>query len=186
MTRGVHLAFAARSQAHVDAFWRAATGAGGVDNGPPDLRSYHPSYFGAFVNDPAGNNIEAVFHGEERLLPGRIDHLNLKVRDVSRALLFYETVLAALGIDRVPYAPHGFGASGTHFFLDESTPSQNVHIGFAAPDRVGVEAFWEAGTSLGAIDNGPPGERRYGSGYYAAFLLDPDGNNVEAVCRNHG
>lgn len=132
VTHGVHLCFAAASADEVDAFHAAAVAAGAADNGRPGLRAYHPRYYGAFVGDPAGNNIEAVFHGTARFAPGAIDHVNLKVRDVAAALAFYEPLLAALDIARVDYAAAGFGRGGVHLFLDESpTPSAHVRVAFA-------------------------------------------------------
>jgi catechol 2,3-dioxygenase-like lactoylglutathione lyase family enzyme len=181
-TRRAHIALAARSRAHVDAFWRAAVDAGGTDNGAPGLRPrYHADYYGAYVLDPDGNNVEAVFHGVDRA-PGEIDHLGLKVRSLRLARRFYETVLAPLGQTVVREEPLGFGG---RLWLDEGDPTENIHFAFAAPDNATVDAFWRAGTEAGFIDNGPPGERPvYHPGYYGAFLLDPDGNNVEAVCHN--
>ena len=183
-TRDLHVAFAARSRAHVEAFWRAATGAGGSDNGAPGLRPhYHDRYYGAYALDPAGNNVEAVFHGEAGR-SGAIDHLTLGVRDLRVARRFYETVLEPLGAGVFMEQPLGFGGPGGRLFLVESGPTQNVHFAFVAPDNAAVDAFWQAGTGAGFINNGPPGERKYHGGYYAAFLLDADGNNVEAVCHN--
>jgi catechol 2,3-dioxygenase-like lactoylglutathione lyase family enzyme len=181
-TRRAHVGLAARSRAHVDAFWRAAVDAGGTDNGEPGLRpQYHERYYGAFILDPDGNNIEAVFHGVERR-PGDIDHLALRVRNLGLARRFYETVLEPLGRSVVSEDPTGFDG---RLWLHEGEPTQNIHFAFAAPDDATVEAFWRAGTEAGFIDNGPPGERQvYHPGYYGAFLLDPDGNNVEAVCHN--
>jgi len=179
-TRRAHVAFAARSRAHVDAFWRSAVDAGGTDNGAPGLRPhYHESYYGAFVLDPDGNNVEAVFHGAERA-PAEIDHIGLRVRDARLARRFYERVLEPLGHTAVSDDPLGFGG---RLWIEEDAPTQNFHFAFAA-DNAAVDAFWSAGTGAGFIDNGPPGERRYHRGYYGAFLLDPDGNNVEAVSHN--
>jgi catechol 2,3-dioxygenase-like lactoylglutathione lyase family enzyme len=170
-TRRAHVAFAARSREHVDAFWRAATAAGGTDNGEPGFRPrYHDDYYGAFVLDADGNNIEAVFHGSPGIA-GAIDHVTLRVRDGGAADRFYDLV-----------AP---GERGRSLFLAEGEPTANVHFAFAVADNAAVDAFWRAGTAAGFIDNGAPGERpQYHRGYYAAFLLDPDGNNVEAVCHN--
>jgi catechol 2,3-dioxygenase-like lactoylglutathione lyase family enzyme len=184
-TQRAHIALAARSRAHVEAFWRASIAAGGADNGTPGLRPrYHDDYYGAFVLDPDGNNVEAVFHGSPGR-PGTIDHLGLRVRDVELARRFYATVLEPLGIPAVDYGPAGFGGSGGHLWLHDGDPTQNLHFALLAPDNAAVDAFWRAGTGAGFIDNGPPGERpQYHQGYFGAFLLDPDGNNVEAVCHN--
>ena len=181
-TQRAHFAFAARSRAHVDAFWRAAVDAGGADNGAPGLRpEYHETYYGAYVLDPDGNNAEAVFHGSERV-PGEVEHLGLRVRNLRLARRFYETVLEPLGCKVVKEDPVGFD---WRLWLYEGEPTQNLHFAFAAADNATVDAFWRAGTEAGFIDNGPPGERTvYHPGYYGAFLLDADGNNVEAVCHN--
>ena len=107
-----------------------------------------------------------------------IDHLHVRTRDLEASRAFYGAVLGVLGIEMVN-AP-------THFFADElwvdigEQPS-HVHFAFQAADRAMVERWYAAGLAAGGKDNGGPGERPYHPGYYAAFLLDPDGNNVEAV-----
>ena len=107
-----------------------------------------------------------------------IDHLHLRARDLEASRRFYGAVLEVLGIPMVN-APD-------HFFADElwvdhgDTPS-HVHVAFQASDRATVERWYAAGLAAGGKANGGPGERPYHPGYYAAFLLDPDGNNVEAV-----
>ncbi|MER8883483.1 VOC family protein [Mesorhizobium sp. M0816] len=118
-----------------------------------------------------------------------IDHLQLVVRDLKASRRFYEAVLNVLGI------PIG-GAGNDYFWADElfiSSPDSPAalgkltgrhHLAFQANDRAMVDAFHRAGLEAGGTDNGAPGERSYHPGYYAAFLLDPDGNNIEAV--HHG
>ena len=115
-----------------------------------------------------------------------IDHIHLVVRDLAASRRFYESVFEALDI------PIG-GAAGDYFWADElfvssadSRAAQGVltgrhHLAFQAKDRAMVNAFYRAGLDGGGKDNGAPGERPYHPGYYAAFLLDPDGNNIEAV-----
>jgi catechol 2,3-dioxygenase-like lactoylglutathione lyase family enzyme len=115
-----------------------------------------------------------------------IDHIQLVVQDLSAARTFYSAVFEALKI------PMG-GAGHEFFWADElfvSTPdsvaAQGVptgrhHIAFQAQDRAMVDAFYKAALANGGKDNGSPGERSYHPGYYAAFVLDPDGNNIEAV-----
>jgi catechol 2,3-dioxygenase-like lactoylglutathione lyase family enzyme len=185
VTRQAHIAFSARSREHVEAFWRAAIAAGGTDNGAPGLRPrYHRYYYGAFVLDPDGNNVEAVFHGVPNRPPGAIDHLLLGVRRLPLSRRFYEAVLEPLGAGPTGADLVGFRGVGGSLWLRESGPTENLHLAFVAEDNAAVDAFWQAGTAAGFIDNGPPGDRKYHSGYYSAFLLDPDGNNVEAVCHN--
>ena len=115
-----------------------------------------------------------------------IDHIQLVVRDIAASRRFYEAIFAALGV------PMG-GVANDHFWADElfvSTPDSEAaqgaltgrhHIAFQAAGRAMVDIFHEAGLTSGGKDNGAPGERPYHPGYYAAFLLDPDGNNIEAV-----
>ena len=115
-----------------------------------------------------------------------IDHLQLVVRDLPASQRFYTAVLEVLGI------PIG-GTGDGYFWADElfvSTASSQAaqgqltgrhHFAFQAKDRATVDAFYKAALASGGRDNGGPGERPYHPGYYAAFVLDPDGNNVEAV-----
>ncbi len=115
-----------------------------------------------------------------------IDHVQLVVRDLPASQRFYTEVLGVLGV------PLG-GSADDYFWADElfvstatSAAAQGVltgrhHLAFQAKDRAMVEAFHAAALANGGKDNGPPGERPYHPGYYAAFVLDPDGNNIEAV-----
>jgi catechol 2,3-dioxygenase-like lactoylglutathione lyase family enzyme len=122
-----------------------------------------------------------------KLYRGRlVDHVHIVVRDIASSRRFYGAVLDALGI------PIG-GETPNHFWADEffvsslESPASTglltgrIHLAFQAKDRATVERFHAAGLATGGKDHGKPGERRYHPGYYAAFLLDPDGNNVEAV-----
>jgi catechol 2,3-dioxygenase-like lactoylglutathione lyase family enzyme len=184
-TRRAHLAFVTASPNLVDAFWRALTGEGFEDNGPPGPRpQYHEGYYGAFVLDPDGNNIEAVHHGWK--IPHMIDHVFIRVADLTTARQFYETVLAPLGRDVWAEVDDrvGFGGRGSSLWVAEGEPTENLHIAFAAPDNATVDEFHRVALAAGFRDNGVPGERGYHPGYYGAFVLDPDGNNVEAVCHN--
>jgi catechol 2,3-dioxygenase-like lactoylglutathione lyase family enzyme len=185
-TRRLHVAFAAPSREQVDDFWRTGVDAGYADDGPPGPRpEYRDDYYGAFLLDPDGNSAEAVHHGALRR-DGIIDHLWIRVADVSAAKRFYETIAPHAGLrlshdtpDRVGFA----GGSGS-FSLVRGTPTENVHIAFPTDDDADVERFHEAATAAGHPSNGPPGERpRFHPGYYAAYVLDPDGNNIEVV--NH-
>jgi len=123
----------------------------------------------------------------QQLHRGRlIDHLQLVVRDLDASRGFYTAVFEVLGI------PIG-GSAEQHFWADElfvstaaSPEAQGQltgrhHLAFQAADRGMVDAFYRAALAHGGKDNGAPGERAYHPGYYAAFVLDPDGNNIEAV-----
>lgn len=115
-----------------------------------------------------------------------IDHVQLVVRDLAASRRFYGAVFEVLGI------PIG-GEEETYFWADElfissaSSPAAlgeltgRHHLAFQAKDRAAVDAFHAAGLAAGGRDNGPPGLRKYHPGYYAAFLIDPDGNKIEAV-----
>lgn len=118
-----------------------------------------------------------------------IDHVQLVVRDLAASRRFYEAVLGALGIPIGGEGPGYFWADELFVSSVDSPASDGrttgrVHLAFQAADREAVHRFHEAGLRAGGKDHGAPGERGYHPGYYAAFLLDPDGNNVEAV--HHG
>jgi len=113
------------------------------------------------------------------------NHIGLKVRSLSASTRFYTATLGPLG--HVPDdSGAGFGPPGAPaLWLYEASGSgpAGTHVAFAAASRAAVERFHRAGLKAGGRDHGKPGLRRdYGANYYAAFLLDPDGNNVEAVC----
>ena len=112
------------------------------------------------------------------------DHVEIHASDFSESVRFYATVLAPLGI---PSGAEGSDWEGFPFnVVDRHPPTANLHLCFHARSREQVDGFHQAGVDAGFRTNGEPGYRDYGPGYYAAFLLDPDGNNVEALYRDEG
>jgi catechol 2,3-dioxygenase-like lactoylglutathione lyase family enzyme len=115
-----------------------------------------------------------------------IDHVKVYVRGFERSRDFYERALDPLGF-RLMMQPRdgeaGFGAGFPFFWIEESGQPTTAHVAFRTEERSRVDDFHAAALAAGGTDNGAPGERpRYHPGYYGAFVLDPDGNNVEAVC----
>jgi catechol 2,3-dioxygenase-like lactoylglutathione lyase family enzyme len=121
-----------------------------------------------------------------------LDHVGIGVSDYPRSKAFYEHALAPLGITLLmePVAEvGGFGAGRPYFWLDtRGTAAQAaVHVAFAVEHRETVDAFHAAALAAGGTDNGAPGVREiYHPHYYGAYVLDPDGNNIEAVCHRPG
>ena len=115
-----------------------------------------------------------------------IDHIQLVVADLAASRRFYDAVLGALGVPVGGEGP-GFFWADELFISTADSPAAaghltgRHHLAFQAADPAMVQAFHKAGLAAGGRDNGAPGERPYHPGYYAAFLLDPDGNNIEAV-----
>jgi catechol 2,3-dioxygenase-like lactoylglutathione lyase family enzyme len=117
-----------------------------------------------------------------------LDHVSISVSNIAQAIAFYDRALAPLGIERL-YSEgtdaFGYGADKKAFFwigLREAIRT-GAHIAFAAKDRASVDAFHAAALAAGGRDNGGPGLRpHYHANYYGAFILDPDGHNIEAVC----
>ncbi len=124
-----------------------------------------------------------------------IDHMGISVSDYAASKAFYDTVMPTIGAGRCmevtaeetggTYEGAGYGVSGKpSFWIGIGGALQGrLHVAFVAPDRASVDAFYNAAIKAGATDNGPPGIRaHYHPNYYAAFVLDPDGHNIEAVC----
>ena len=111
-----------------------------------------------------------------------IDHIGVRVSNFQRSKTFYVAVLDALN------KSDAYEGDDTYFCFDEfyvaegDDPVTNLHLAFQAESIEQVQAFYEAGLKAGGKDNGAPGYREYHDNYYAAFLIDPDGNNIEAVC----
>jgi catechol 2,3-dioxygenase-like lactoylglutathione lyase family enzyme len=126
----------------------------------------------------------------EESVMGMLDHVGIGVADYQRSKEFYEKALAPLGyrlLMEFSGAAAGFGrddGSGPSFFLEaHGEPARGrLHIAFRAESRELVDAFHAAALEAGGTDNGAPGIRRYHDDYYGGYVLDPDGNNVEAVC----
>jgi catechol 2,3-dioxygenase-like lactoylglutathione lyase family enzyme len=158
-TRHLHVAFVAMSRAEVDAFWRRGVDAGYESDGEPGLRpEYDTDYYGAFLLDPDGNSVEAVYHGRVRSGHGIIDHLWIGVRGLAASHRFWETVAGPLGLRFANELPERFhlAARGRSFAVvaDGRPPSENVHLAFPVPSEA------------------------------AAFsAVDPDGNTIEAISR---
>jgi len=186
-TRRLHIAFTAATQEHVHTFWETGTAAGYRSDGEPGPRTkYGSDYYGSFLLDPDGNSAEAVHHHSVRER-GPIDHLWLRVADIEASTQFYETIAPQAGLfvrraaaDRTQIV----GESGSFSVVSGDEATENVHIAFPATDNATVDEFHRVATQAGYGDNGPPGERAYHPGYYGAFVLDPDGNNIEMVNHN--
>lgn len=124
-----------------------------------------------------------------------LDHVGFAVSDAERSRLFYEAALAPLGIGLIMSVTpeetesggtaHGFGDGGKPYFWvgDRERTGEGTHVAFVAESRAQVDAFHAAALAAGGLDNGAPGLRpHYHPDYYGAFVFDPDGINVEAVC----
>jgi catechol 2,3-dioxygenase-like lactoylglutathione lyase family enzyme len=117
-----------------------------------------------------------------------LDHITINVRDLRRAKNFYDQALRPLGIECLYIEVDGFvgyGASSEAFFWlgQKNSQQTSVHVAFRTEDRGTVDRFYEEALNAGGQDNGPPGIRAcYHPDYYGAFVLDPDGHNIEAVC----
>jgi catechol 2,3-dioxygenase-like lactoylglutathione lyase family enzyme len=195
LTRRLHVGLAARSRELVDEFWTALTEAGFRDDGAPGPRlQYRHDYYGAFVLDPDGNSIEAVHHEGVRTDGWAVQHVWLRVRDLEASRRFYETIAPVVDFTLSSGGFEWASFRGTNGSFTLTRPdatwsvarplTENGHLAFPARDDAQVNKFHRVALAAGYRDNGPPGERRYHRGYYGAFVLDPDGNNVEAVCHN--
>jgi catechol 2,3-dioxygenase-like lactoylglutathione lyase family enzyme len=187
IARRVQIAFTAPTTAHVDRFAQV-----GVDAGFADTIAAEPrpdsvaDYYAAFVRDASGNRFGAV-HCDGPRPQGNIDHVAIRANDVEASTAFYWTIGDACGLtirrrtpDRTTFS---VGAEGGSLLVIAGEPTQNVHIAFSGEDD-DVRRFHANATAAGYRSNGEPGERpRYHAGYYAAYVLDPDGNNIEVV--NH-
>lgn len=124
-----------------------------------------------------------------------IDHISFGVTDFARSVAFYDRAFAPPGVTRLITVPPehtdgvqvtGYGDTAPWFWIaEENATSGTLHIALRASDRACVDAFYAAALAAGGSDNGPPGLRpHYHDAYYGAFVRDPDGHNIEAVCHN--
>lgn len=124
-----------------------------------------------------------------------IDHMTIGISDFSRSTRFYDQTLRPLGVMRLFTVPleytdgvyvTGYGDDRPWFWIAEEDATRGkLHIAFSAKDRASVDAFYDAAMTAGAKDNGAPGLRpHYHADYYGAFVFDPDGHNIEAVCHS--
>ncbi len=176
VTRGLHVGFRAPSREAVDAFWQA-----GIDAGYRD---------GGFLLDPDGNSAEAVHTERGDPMPDEhVDHLWIRVRELAASKRFYMTIAPHAGLRLGVDEPDHVQMVGEDFSFsligDERPLTKHVHLAFTAHDDATVRAFHAAALAAGYEDHGGPGERVvYHPGYYGAFVLDPDGHNVEVVNHN--
>lgn len=198
---GFHIAFAAESRDVVDRFHEQALAAGGTDEGAPGLRPrYSADYYGAYVRDPAGNKLQAVCYLDGRTagdIGGIVSHITLGADDLDRGLSFYEPVFSELGYKRLrneetPGEDLAFGTPGRQLpvtFVQHpfdgrpASRGNGQHAAFVAESRDAVDRFHAAALRLGGVDAGAPGLRPdYHASYYAAYVFDPAGNKLQAVC----
>ena len=123
-----------------------------------------------------------------------LDHIGLKVTDIKRSKTFYDQALRPLGVSVIvdvseaetgstPYLGYGEGSKPYFWINEQPRATERLHVAFAAASRAEVDAFYTAALAAGGRDYGPPGLRPvYHANYYGAFVLDPDGHNIEAVC----
>jgi catechol 2,3-dioxygenase-like lactoylglutathione lyase family enzyme len=119
-----------------------------------------------------------------------LDHVTIGVSDIGQSMKFYDRALRPLGITRLygdgeRFAGYGVSPKALFWIGSRDAPQTGAHIAFAAPDRATVDRFHDEAMAAGGRDNGRPGLRpHYHPDYYGAFVLDPDGHNIEAVCRS--
>jgi predicted lactoylglutathione lyase len=184
VAKHLHIAFYAPSHELVDAFHRAGVEAGYTNDGAPGPRpQYREDHYGGFLRDPDGNSVEAVYTGQERKT-GAIDHLWLRTRDVAAIRRFYVATGHEISVDETDHV-QVVTANASISYVAGEPPTEHVHLAFGVGTNEAVDAFHRAAIDAGYTDNGAPGERAvYHPGYYGAFVLDPDGHNIEAVNHN--
>lgn len=123
-----------------------------------------------------------------------LDHIGLKVTDIAKAKAFYDSALAPLGVKIImevskeesgdsAFIGYGEGMKPYFWINEQPRATELIHVAFTSDNRAKVDAFYKAAMAAGGRDNGPPGPRpHYHPNYYGAFVLDPDGHNIEAVC----
>jgi predicted lactoylglutathione lyase len=166
----------------VDSWWRRLVDAGYESDGEPGLRpQYSASYYGSFVRDPDGNSVEAVHHDQSQ--PSGIDHLWFRTGDVAAARAFYEPIAPAVALrpvrdalDRVRFR----GDGGSFTFVDDAGEPTEAYVAFAAPDKR-ASTFHADALVAATATTGRRSRPQYSDAYYGAFVLDPDGHNIEAV-----
>lgn len=200
-SNGYHIAFNVSDTSIVDRFYEESLSRGGYDEGAPGLRpQYGPDYYGAYVRDPDGNKLQAVCYTSGRCegpAGGVISHITIGLADLVRERAFYSAVLGELGIVELPEEgddeSSGYGLAGFElpvvyvqptFDGRPATWGNGTHTAFKAESREAVDRFHAAALANGGICNGPPGSRpNYSPDYYAAYVRDPVGNKLQAVCR---
>jgi catechol 2,3-dioxygenase-like lactoylglutathione lyase family enzyme len=188
VTRGLHIGFGAKSRDDVDAFWRSGVDAGFESDGEPGPRPiYGDDYYGGFLLDRDGNSVEAVHFEGSRT--GGVDHLWIRVANVEASKRFYETIAphARIGVstDTPERAAFIGDVPGSFSVVAGDHPTESLHMAFPASENQTVDDFHQAAIEAGYRDKGTPGERPiYHRGYYSAYVLDPDGNNIELVNHN--
>ena len=199
---GFHVAFLAPSEQAVRDFHQAALASGGCDDGPPGRRPHYAAdYYGAYVRDPDGVKLQATFYGKGRSAgpDGAVySHVCLPVDDYAIGVDFHTPLFASLGIDRMPEEESlgedmAFVRAGkilptvfVQFPFDgqPAAPGNGQHLALWAETRAQVDTFYELALSLGGRSEGEPGERPdYTQPYYGAYVRDPAGTKLQAVCR---
>ena len=199
---GFHIAWVAADKAAVEAFHTTALAHGGSDEGAPGYRPhYSADYFAAYVRDPDGNKLQAVFYEKGRKAgPGGtiLSHVTLPFDDLKAGLAFYEPVFATLGLGRLrssedPGEDYAFSRDGADlpvayvqrpFDGKPAAHGNGQHVSFFAETSAQVDRFFETALALGGRDDGPPGIRPdYTQPYYAAYIRDPAGTKIQAVCK---
>ena len=187
IARRVHVAFIAPTRAHVDRFALAGINAGFAEERAAGPRPQcADDCYAASLKDLADNSFEAV-HRDGRRGRANIDHLAIRVNDFDASTVFYWTIADAVGLTSgeraTECAMFALDEREGSFIVTAGAPTQNVHVAFPGNDEE-VRRFHADAIAAGYRSNGEPGERlRYHDGYYAAYVLDPDGNNIEVV--NH-
>lgn len=200
-SNGFHIAYRAPDTVSVERFFEAALSRGGYDEGAPGLRpQYENDYYGAYVRDPDGNKLQAVCYTGGRRTGATgdiISHITIGLADLARERAFYTAVFAELGILELPAEgddeSSGYGLAGFQlpvvyvqptFDGRPATWGNGTHAAFAAASRDAVDQFHAAAVANGGFSDGPPGLRPgYSPNYYAAYVRDPVGNKLQAVCR---
>ena len=187
VTQGLHVGFAAHARPEVDAFWRAGIDLGARTTARPGPRpQYRDDYYGGFLLDPDGNSAEAAHHGARRE-DGVIDHIWLRVSDVAASAAFYATVGRVAG-HRVAEVSAEHVRSRARAARCRSWRGRRAATCTSRSPPTTTRRSTRSTPSPrapGTRRTASPGERpEYHAGYYGAFVLDPDGNNIELVNHN--